>query len=463
MYESHDTIAAIASPAGSGARGIIRLSGPQALECAAHIWVSRQPAQPPLAALRVATRLAGMAQVDTLLSSIPCDLFVWPTARSYTRQPLVELHTLASPPILQALLRTVCRHGARLAQPGEFTLRAFLAGRIDLTQAEAVLGVIDSRDRHELDAAIAQLAGGLGTSLTVLRDELLDLLAHVEAGLDFVEEDIEFINQEQLLTQVSAAAARVQELFEQAAGRAKLCDVARVVLVGTPNAGKSSLFNALLAQNAALVSAAAGTTRDYVSGTLQMGQIQIELIDTAGVSANLDKMMGDQQPKDALAIDRAAQQTTQRERRQATIELLCIDVSQPLDQWSRSQLQQARPRIIAMTKCDRPSQQNTIATAVLTSSATGQGIDELRARIHEAALAGGQRDVVATTAARCYDSLRGADAALRLACEMIETRAGEDLVAAELRTAIAELGHVVGAVYTDDLLDRIFSRFCIGK
>ncbi len=464
MYDLQDTIAALASPAGSGARGIIRISGALALDCAARIWSSDLSPSSSVHALRVASRLTGNARFEGLDSPVPCSLFVWPTSRSYTRQTIVEMHTLASPPILQSGLRTVCRHGARLAQPGEFTLRAFLAGRIDLTQAEAVLGIIDSQDRHDLDVATSQLAGGLGRSLTELRDELLDLLAHVEAGLDFVEEDIEFIGQGQLLAQISAAAASVERLSQQTAERAILRDDVRVVLIGTPNAGKSSLFNALLGRTAAVVSPSAGTTRDYVTGSLSIGATQITLIDTAGVASNLDLAADSSQGEVSAFIHRVAQDATTQARRQAVIELLCIDASQPLDGWSRAQLQQARPRIIVLTKVDCPQRQGSIPTAVLTSSQTGYGIEALRARIREIAIErAGSGNVVATTAARCNDTLRAAAVALFRAREMVELRTGEDLVAAELRLAIEELGHVVGAVYTDDLLDRIFSRFCIGK
>ncbi len=250
-------------------------------------------------------------------SPLPCPaLFVWPTTRSYTRQPSVEIHTVGSQPILQAMLKTLCRLGARLAAPGEFTLRAFLTGRIDLTQAEGVLGLIESRDRHELDVAVAQLAGGLGAPLVRLRDEMLELLAHLEAGLDFVEEDIEFIARDELREKIAAAAAQVQALAQRMAARGVIRDKVRVVLVGAPNVGKSSLFNALLKRSAALVSPLAGTTRDYLVGELVLDGATIELVDTAGLNEPSGRDIsraGVQSPQDARqAIDAAAQQATER-------------------------------------------------------------------------------------------------------------------------------------------------------
>jgi tRNA modification GTPase len=376
-------------------------------------------------------------------------------------------------PILQAILRTLCRHGARLAAPGEFTLRAFLAGRIDLTQAEAVLGVIESRDRHELDVAVSQLAGGLGAPLVRLRDELLDVLAHLEAGLDFVEEDIEFIARDRLREQITTAAAQVRELAERTATRAVLRDAVRVVLVGEPNVGKSSLFNALLKRSAALVSPLAGTTRDYLVGELSLGDVTIELVDTAGLAADsmadsphlLNSAENNAPQTDGKNIDVAAQLATVRERRHATIEVLCLDCTRSLTAWERSQLELPAHRVVVLTKVDQQRVLGPIEDAIGTSGTTGQGLAALCERLRGAALAcgGDSTDVVAATAARCHESLQRAAEALSQALEFVDQHIGEELVAAELRAAIEELGHVVGAVYTDDLLDRIFSRFCIGK
>ncbi|MBI2825400.1 MAG: tRNA modification GTPase [Planctomycetia bacterium] len=456
IYDPQDTIAAIASAPGGAARGIIRVSGPRAVRCVEEAW---QPDDgTSLGSLRRPTVANGRIKPPGLAAAIPCRLHVWPTARSYARQPSVEIHTVGSPPLLSALLRALCQAGARMAEPGEFTLRAFLAGRVDLTQAEAVLGVIDAGDSRELAVALDQLAGGLARPLDRLRDALVDLLAHLEAGLDFVEESIEFISRDELARQLSAAAAIVQELAARTATRGIATEAVRAVLVGKPNAGKSSLFNALLERTAAIVAATAGTTRDYLVGELVLGGVRIELVDTAG---------GEQQTG-ATGIAASAQQATANQRRKAAIELVCLDATRPLSDGELAEIaatDASPPRLVVLTKTDQPCADEAIAGAVATSSKTGAGLDELRARLRALATQarGDTGPCVAATAARCQGLLAAAAAALARAIEIVEAGLGEELVAAEVRFALDELGQVVGAVYTEDVLDRVFSRFCIGK
>ena len=344
------------------------------------------------------------------------------------------------------MLARLCEHGARIARPGEFTLRAFLAGRIDLTQAEAVLGVIDAQGERELSVALSQLAGGLAGPLNELRNRLLDLLAHLEAGLDFVEEDIEFITRDELLRQLDDAARQVEALAQQMQCRGISRALPRVVLTGPPNAGKSSLFNALCGSDSAIVSHVAGTTRDYVSRQVRCGSMDIELIDTAGIDA-----------AGAVGIvDSAAQDVAHEQTRQAALVVECREAPQPAPASQPSSI-----RVI--TKCDLDTGIHAAKGALLTSSRTGQGIEELKRAI-EAALAreAGDTSVVAGTAARCGESLARAAEALHRA-RFAASTLGEEFVAAEVRDALDCLGRVVGAVYTDDILDRIFSRFCIGK
>ncbi len=200
-----DTIAAIASAPGGAMRGILRISGPGTRDCVRRSF--RASASPDWQGVATAQRFSGHLWLPPPAGQVPCELYFWPTKRSYTRQPAAELHTVGSPPILHAALRTVCASGARLAEPGEFTLRAFLAGRIDLAQAEAVLGVVDARGQSELDVALSQLAGGLSAPLGQLRNRLLNLRADLEAGLDFVDEDIEFVSRNEVSRQLDEAAA----------------------------------------------------------------------------------------------------------------------------------------------------------------------------------------------------------------------------------------------------------------
>jgi tRNA modification GTPase len=509
MYPLDDTIAAIASPPGGAARGIVRLSGPQAMDCLVRLF---QPDSGQLLAPQPSPyAVAGSLRLPGLHSPLPCDVYGWSerissscsscsgacppreeansprkpvrhttvehprnatphgNVHSYTGQPVVELHTVGSPPLLDIVLRSICAAGARLAEPGEFTLRAFLAGRIDLTQAEAVLGVIDAGDPHELEIALVQLAGGLARPLQSLRNRLLELLAHVEAGFDFADEDLPFITREELDRQLSEAAGETAAILRQVASRSELSRGLRAVLLGRPNTGKSSLFNALAGDHAALVSQHPGTTRDYLTAELDLDGVKCHLIDTAGIRGERREERGEgwavHRPL-GDSIDEAAASAAAQQRRGAHVQVLCLDSSRPLDAWERAELARVaeRPRIVVLTKCDSPRQAIGPPAAVETSSLTGQGIAALRCELRQQALTAGEHggDVVAGTAVRSADSLRLAGQCLQCARQAV-TAGQDELVAAEMRAAVDELGKVVGAVYTEDVLDRIFSRFCIGK
>ncbi|RIK73165.1 MAG: tRNA uridine-5-carboxymethylaminomethyl(34) synthesis GTPase MnmE [Planctomycetota bacterium] len=495
-YQVDDTIAAIASAAGGAARGAVRVSGPRVVECLAACFQA-EPGGVELADLRRASRLRGRFHVaaEGRLPAmvIPVDVLLWPSSRSYTRQPSAEIHAPGSAPLLAAILDRLTRLGVRPAAAGEFTLRAFLAGRIDLTQAEAVLGVIDARNRQELDASLDQLAGGLSRPLYAVREQLLWLLAELEAGLDFAEEDIQFIAREELMRRLTDACGVVQATLKQLDARDVPAEVPRVALVGAPNAGKSSLFNALAARFAdaaaaeALVSPEPGATRDYLIARLSIDGIACELVDTAGEVADA-----------ADEVGRAAQQMAARQRRAADLRLRCVDVREAAAgarvQGSAFRVQGLEHcndaaaganetmdepavgrEIVVLTKADLaphaalwadapPAADCPVAATLHCSSRSGAGIGELAVTIH-AALAADWADrshANRATAARCRGSLLAAERALGAAAEL-SSHGRDELVAAELRAALDGLGEVVGAICADDVLDRVFSRFCIGK
>jgi tRNA modification GTPase len=456
MHHTEDTIVAIASPAGGAPRGIVRLCGPQVLSCLERCFQTAQ--EESFRRIRHPSVVQGELHVGPPIGSLEGSLFVWPDSRSFTRQPMAELHTMGSPPLLDAAVLSICRSGARLAEPGEFTMRAFLAGRLDLTQAEAVLGVIDAQSRHELDVALTQLAGGLATPLRSLRDELLDLLAHLEAGLDFVEEDISFITENELREHLHRANADLASISEQLSSRQRNQDRPRIVLIGWPNVGKSSLFNALCQDSAAIVTGAAGTTRDFLSRNVVFGGVELTLIDTAGVQAASE--FGEE-------LSAAAQHVRAGQQRQADLQLLCLDLSRPLNDWERQQLGESQPanRLVVGTKADTVAEMPAGIEALPTSSLTRQGLDALRLAVTRALEHQADRETgaVVSTAVRCRENFRRAAESLAAALQVATQSAGEELVAAEIRVALDELGKVLGDVYTDDLLDRIFGRFCIGK
>ena len=511
MSQLEETIVAIASPAGGAARGIVRISGPGVLACLAAVFRSDGHKKPN--DVTRPTALTGELRLDTLASTLPCELYLWPGRRSYTGEPVAELHTLGSPPLLDLLVNQLCTGGgARLAQPGEFTLRAFLSRRIDLTQAEAVLGVIDAHDQHRLDVALQQLAGGLAQPLRALRDSLLDLLSHLEAGFDFADEDLPFISPEKLQRQLADAAEITERLARRIHGRGTSGETPRASLSGWPNTGKSSLFNALAAfaesekpENGipskaappkAIVSRHAGTTRDYLTARLDIDGVSCCLVDTAGIYATggIGATDVDQECTDTTetvcGIVRESQQIAQHQAKKAQVRILCIDSTRPPNAWEESQIAaysaeketegRRQQHMIVRTKSDAaedgPPAGVLPSEAISTSSITGEGIAELRRRLRDAILAAeaSRSAVVAPTAVRCRQSVRMAAESLARAQEIVQDRIvqnrdvvgimpGEELVAAELRFALDELGKVVGTVYTDDVLDRVFSRFCIGK
>ncbi|MHC4177509.1 MAG: tRNA modification GTPase, partial [Planctomycetota bacterium] len=350
MYPLDDTICAVASPPGGAARGIVRLSGPRVREILGACF--RPAGRGELPAVVRAEAVAGSLRLAGMASPLPCDAYLWPQRRSYTGQAVAEIHTLGSRPLLQAVLHGLCAAGARVAQPGEFTLRAFLAGRLDLTQAEAVLGVIDAADPGQLGVALAQLAGGLAGPLDRLRDGLVDLLAHLEAGFDFAHEDLPFITAEELTAQLGEAAERVAQLCRQMSSRGEAAPTVRAVLVGWPNVGKSSLFNALTHHAGALVSEHPGTTRDYLTAELDLGGVKCQLIDTAGMGPEPDG------PENAAAathsIEEAARAVSSQQSRRAHVRILCLESTRPPNDWERSPLQQTAggPHVVVLTKID---------------------------------------------------------------------------------------------------------------
>lgn len=454
-----DTIVALATPRRGGARGIVRISGDQTVSLLKRCF-SGPTGWPSSTSPR---SLTGNLQLSVPGSSVPSllpgRLLLWPTRASFTREPTAEFHTLGSLPLLDAALATLCQAGARLARPGEFTLRAFMAGRIDLTQAEAVLGVIDAHDDRQLRTALEQLAGGLSRPLQQLREELLNLLADLEAGLDFVDEDIEFVSTDAALTQLSHALALVAKIAAQLQQREVVSEASSVVLYGRPNVGKSTLWNALTTGTRAIVSAQPGTTRDYLAAEIDLAGQRTLLIDTAGVET----------PDELDRIAQQAQQQTAHATARAALRILCLDATRPLDAWERAEVVRADElRLVVGTKADFPGElvaEVRQQAAVLLSAQAGQQLAEFVQLVGERLRGseGSESAVVASTAARCRTSLREAEQWLTQAVELAQADAGHELLAASLRAALDELGTVVGAVYTDDLLDRIFSRFCIGK
>lgn len=460
---------------------------------------------------------------------VRCALFYWPSGRGFTGERAVELHLPGAPPVLDAAVRSICSTGnARLARRGEFALRAFLNGRIDLTQAEAILGAIDARSDGELQTALEQLAGNLSRAFGALRETLFDVLCNLEAGFDFVEEDIEFVSTDEIRAQLQNAISQIDETLDRTRSRGTLDKAPRVVLAGLPNAGKSSLYNRLVqtfgAQNAAtenaaaLVSDVAGTTRDYLETELTVDDVAFVLVDSAGVENVQDAEKTDAFENDFKSANFQTNQTPsenapsesgknaappepspralaqlglKRVFADASLILRCRDAASsdfPPDFGAELGIPADVPTLDVATKRDdaastalkdeEPSKEKTTPGAnnandaaqgvnapLETSAATGFGVETLGRRIADRLRAEMENgEIVPSTAVRCQESLREANDALRRALDLLDGALFDEvLVAAEIRVALDRIGLVVGAVHTEDLLDRIFSRFCVGK
>ncbi len=448
--DDRDTIAAISSPPGPGLRGIVRLSGSEAIPIIQRLVTPSErqdhPANP-------STPYQLTGQVQFLGREVPSSVLIWPGYRTYTGEPIAEIQTTGSEPILRRLLADCLHLGARLAEPGEFTLRAFLSGRIDLTRAEAVHAVIDAKSPVQLELALRELAGGLADAVTQLRDRLLDTVAHLEAGLDFVDEaDVDPIYRQTLITEILDVRQHVNQLIDRLQLRDRAESISRVVLVGPPNAGKSRLFNALLGKEQAIVAPIAGTTRDDLNALCNCKGIPIELIDTAGIEA----------PRNL--IEEQAQTRRMERINKADLLLVCRSPDTPEPQ--TQDLPAGLPQLLIWTKADlAPLPATESDSAIPTSATAGTGITELRAAIAQqlTTVEKTTQNQVGLNSVRCRDGLESSATAIDRAIQAMEIGGTDELVAVDLRLAIDELGRIVGLGLQDEILDRIFKRFCIGK
>ena len=454
-----DTICAISTPPGTGGIAVARISGSKALETAQRIWKGKRS----ITEAAANTCLVGSV-TDTCgeeLDQAVATVFRAP--RSFTGEDVVELSVHGSKWVQQELIMALIGAGARIAEPGEFSRRAFASGRMDLAQTEAVADIIASGSRAAQRVALRQMRGDFSKRIEDMRGQLLELAALLELELDFSEEDVEFASRKKLIelaVAVRTATARLAAGFS--AGTA-IRDGVPVAIVGATNAGKSSLLNALSHDDRAIVSDVHGTTRDVVEDVISIGDYTFRLKDTAGFRHTSDVV-------ESLGIERSL-----RELREAAIVLLVTDSADmertPWDDVKRAMEENPEATlIIAVNKCDIatvPAFGDTRASAVIATSArTGEGIDELRNAICDAAarlFAKGACGDTLVTNARHYKALKDASEAAGRTIDALELNLPGDLVAQDLRECISHLGTITGAISTPDILQTIFSRFCIGK
>jgi len=450
MFSSDDTIVAIATPAGRAGIGVVRLSGTQATDIASQI-VTRQAALLPRQATLTRVRVN---QVDARSVADQVVVTWFPAPHSYTGEDVVEISAHGSPVVLRGILSSLVAAGARLARPGEFTLRAFLNARIDLAQAEAVADLIDAATPLQAQTAFDQLSGTLSGRIEKLDGVLLDLIARLEASLDFPDEGFHFIEPREVSERLGEMLAELNAVLSHEARGRLIREGATVVIAGRVNTGKSSLFNALIGHARAIVTDIPGTTRDLLTETIDLDGLAVTLVDTAGERDTQD------------AVEREGVFRAARARDVADLTLIVIDAGETLTDEDHRLLEPsfAATRLVVASKSDREPKW-AMEGALRVSTLRNTGLNELR-RAMLSMLANEEplRDPAPISNLRHVSLLREVRTTLARACaSMREQGAPEEFVLVDLHRARASLAEVVGVGSSDETLDYIFSHFCIGK
>ena len=459
--ENRETIAAVSTPSGIGGIGIIRLSGPRAWPIARRLFVPHRPAS------RLKTHhlyLGRILDPATHQSLDEVFLSYMAAPKTYTREDLVEINCHSGPLVLKKILNLVLSQGARLAEPGEFTLRAFLNGRIDLTQAEGVIELLQAQSDQALVQANKLLKGELKEKIAAIQDELLSLLAQLEAAIDFPDEELEIISPQTWKQQLDQQALQPLEILIQAYEDGRIFrEGINLVIVGKPNVGKSSLLNRLLQEERAIVTAVPGTTRDTIEEPLTIQGIPFRLIDTAGIHRAREEV-------EQAGIARSRQKMTE-----AHLVLFLLDRSSPLDEKDLDLYEeiQDRPHFIVLNKMDLPAglkEEELLRTFPLDrrlalSARTGEGLEALKNRVVEWFL----QDHPLETAPALVPTLRQKTIlektreALQEAHREMSQKVSAEFIAVNVQEALDQLGSLVGKTTPEDVLEKIFSRFCVGK
>jgi len=462
-----DTIVAIATPPGRGGIGVVRLSGGNAVEIASRlVRLAKSPAEVQRSTLGKFTDPHTGKILDEVV------LTVYHQPHSYTGEDVVEISCHGSPVILRYLVECCLERGARAAEPGEFAMRAFLNGRIDLTQAEAIQDLVESRTLYQARVAATQLGGSLSARVQPHKQALLDLIARLEAGIDFADDDVEVMDWQLLLGDLNAIKADVEKMVAGYAYGRIVREGLSLSVVGRPNVGKSSLFNRLLNTERAIVTEIPGTTRDLVSESASMNGIPIHLVDTAGIRTTAD------------AVEKIGVERTHQAMADSDLRLLVVDTSQDWSQEDHDLLHKTRhmgSMLVVANKSDLPERtsRNAIEQAILaedggapgpveivvTSAVTGQGIEDLREKILQAAGAGNDPGAEGelVTNLRHQQLLQESLKAIERCRQAAGERMHHEMLLLDLYEALRPLDALTGATDVEDILGMIFSRFCIGK
>ena len=467
---SNDTIAAVSTPPGRGGIGIVRLSGPDAASIAAQLVRLQQPLEHSRARLADVLDASGeLSAHDSGSDAGRIDEAVvtfFGAPHSYTAEDLVEIAAHGSPVVLELLLNRALKLGARLAEPGEFTERAFLAGKLDLTQAEAVRDLIAAQTLTQARLAASQMGGALSRRVGPAKQSLVELIALLEAGIDFAEDDVELTTQAEIASRIDALTPPLAALEATFARGRIIHDGLTLAIVGRPNVGKSSRFNCLVERDRAIVTATPGTTRDTVTERISLEGIPLELVDTAGLREGLREGL---EEAEQLGIRRSREALAD-----AALVVVVLDATEPLNDEERRLLAavEGRPALVAVNKCDlirnlsetnRPLPDCGDLPAVATSALTGEGISELRGRILELATGGAAAEPGMLTSLRHQQAIAAALAALADAAQANANAIPHEMILLDLYRALWALDSLTGQTTPDDILNLIFSTFCIGK
>jgi tRNA modification GTPase len=448
-----DTIIALSTPSGSGAIGVIRLSGPDAISLANSVFSGKDLEHQSSHTLHFGLIKDG----DQIVDEVVAGLFVAP--KSYTKENVVEISCHGSNYIIQQIINLLISKGARAAKPGEFTLRAFLNGAFDLSQAEAVADLIASNSKASHDVAMQQMRGGFATELKALRAQLIHFASMIELELDFAEEDVEFANREQLTKLVNKINHVLRRLISSFEMGNVIKNGVPVVIAGKPNVGKSTLLNALLNEERAIVSDIAGTTRDTIEDELTIGGVVFRFIDTAGIRDTADII-------EALGVER-----TLEKMKQAKLIIYMADAAQTtaeIEEQVRGLKQLEIPYLILLNKADLISADQRKAfealDVVFLSAREKVGIDELKTTLLEQVnLHHINTSETLVTNIRHVEALKQTENALQRVLANVDNPVTSDFLAMDIKQALHYLGEITGTVTTDDLLENIFTKFCIGK
>jgi tRNA modification GTPase len=456
-----DTIAAISTPPGRGGIGIVRLNGPLATTIAAQLVHLRQPLEHARARLADVVDSAGPVTESNRIDEAVVTFFAAPN--SYTTQDLVEIAAHGSPVVLDLLLRQAIDLGARLAEPGEFTQRAFLAGRIDLTQAEAVRDLIEAQTLTQARQAASQMGGALSRRVAPVKQALVELIALLEAGIDFAEDDVAVTPEAEIAHRIGELTPPLTALEASFARGRIVHDGLTLAIVGRPNVGKSSLFNRLVERDRAIVTATPGTTRDLVTERISLEGVPLELVDTAGLRETVEEVeqLGIARSREALA--------------DAALVLVVLDATQPMNEEERTLLSalQHRPALVIINKSDLTSDDTAgtvaipaellMARTLRTSALTGEGIPSLRERILALATGGAASEPGMLTSLRHHQAVATTLSALASAAHANAQAIPHEMILIDLYRALWALDSLTGQTTPDDILNLIFSTFCIGK